>query len=108
MVIQHQDIPLRVTEDKVIRVGDTRVTLDTVVSAFEEGATPEEIAAQYSSLALADIYAVVGYYLRHRDEINAYLHERQVRRDVLSAPLRAEQDKLDIRNRLLRRRPSGN
>lgn len=40
------------------------MTLDAVVGSFDAGATPEEIAQQYPSLALEDVYAVVTYYLR--------------------------------------------
>lgn len=53
------------------RVGGTRVTLDTLVAAFEQGATTEEIAQQYPSPGLADVYSVIGYYLRRRDEVAA-------------------------------------
>ena len=39
---------------------------------FAEGATAEEIAQQHPTLALADIYAVLSYYLRRREEADAY------------------------------------
>ena len=54
-------IPLNVSPDGVIRVGQTRVTLDTVVEAFADGATAEEIVQQYPTLKLADVYLVLGY-----------------------------------------------
>ena len=76
LMIAHEPVPLRATEDGVVRVGGTRVTLDTVVAAFEQGATAEEIIQQYPSLNLADAYAVIGYYLRHRSEVEAYLARR--------------------------------
>lgn len=80
-------LPLRTDADGVVRISGTRVTLDTVVEAFNEGATAEEISSQYSSLDLADIYAVIGYYLRHREEMTAYLDRRRgevadVRREI--------------------------
>jgi uncharacterized protein (DUF433 family) len=56
-------------------VGKTRVTLDTVVAAFREGATAEEIAQQYPSLTLAATYATIAYYLNHQAEIDTYLRE---------------------------------
>ncbi|HTT63751.1 MAG TPA: DUF433 domain-containing protein, partial [Bryobacteraceae bacterium] len=43
----------------------SRVTLDLVVRAFNRGATPEEIAQDFPSLQLPDIYQVIGYYLKH-------------------------------------------
>jgi len=60
-----------------IRVGGTRVTLDTVVAAFVAGATAEEIVQQYPSVTLADVYSVIGYYLRHQSEVRTYLTDRQ-------------------------------
>jgi len=62
-------VPLTIGEDGVIRVGKTRVTLDTVVYAFQDGATAEEIASQYPSLDLSDVYLVIAYYLKHRAEV---------------------------------------
>lgn len=69
------EIPLREDADGVIRVGKTRVTLKTVVEAFNEGATAEEISLQYPALELAAIYAVLAYYLQHRDAVKAYLSD---------------------------------
>jgi len=63
-------LPFETDAHGVVRVGHTRVTLDTIVMAFTEGATAEEIAQQYPSLQLADIYSVIGYYLRHRSEVD--------------------------------------
>lgn len=97
-------VPLTTGADGVIRVAGTRVTLETVVAAFEEGGTAEEIVQQYPTLALADVYAVLGFYLRQRGTLDAYLGQRQ--RAV--AAVRAANEKRfppgDLRNRLLARR----
>jgi uncharacterized protein (DUF433 family) len=74
-----EPIPLTKTTDGVFRVGNTRVTLDTVLTSYNLGATPEEIVQQFPSLALADVYAVVTYYLRHKAEVESYLAERRER-----------------------------
>jgi len=81
-----ETIPIETDADGVIRVSKTRVPLDTIIAAFTEGATAEEIAQQYPSVPLADIYSVIGYYLRRRSEVEAYLSRRrqvaeQVRRE---------------------------
>lgn len=73
-----EPIPVACGADGVLCVRGTRVTLETVVAAFREGATAEEIAQQYPSASLADIYQVIGYYLRHSTEIEAY-HARRER-----------------------------
>ena len=64
-------VPLKTDADGVIRIGDTRVTLDTVIFAYNEGADAEEIVDQFTSLNLADVHAVLSYYLQNRVEVEA-------------------------------------
>ncbi len=97
-------VPLRTDADGNVRVGGTRVTLDTLVAAYSQGASAEEIAQYYPSLELADVYAVLGYYLRHRSEIDAYVRQRQQEADVIREKYRAMFDQTGIRERLLARR----
>ncbi|MEX0718476.1 MAG: DUF433 domain-containing protein [Planctomycetaceae bacterium] len=97
-------VPLHADSQGVVRVGATRVTLDTVVSAFLEGASAEEIVQQYPSLDLADVYQVIAHYLRHTAEIDEHLRQR---RDVAEAVRRENEARFDpqgIRDRLLARR----
>lgn len=98
-----QPIPLQTDADGVIRVAATRVTLDTVVAAFGEGATAEEIAQQYPSLRLADIYSVLGYYLDHREEIAAYLRARELSAAAAHRENETRFDPQGVRDRLLAR-----
>lgn len=65
--------PLHSDEQGVVRVGGTRVTLVTVIDAYLQGATAEEIATRYDALSLSDVYATIAYYLRHRDEVDSHL-----------------------------------
>ena len=58
-----------------IRVGQTRVLFVLVVREFQKGSSPEEIVRAYDTLNLADTYAAVAFYLRHREEVEAYLAE---------------------------------
>jgi uncharacterized protein (DUF433 family) len=97
-------LPLQTDVDGVVRVGGTRVTLDTVVAAFNDGATAEEIVHQYPSLHLADVYAVIGYYLRQRSEVEAYLRQRQQQADGIRQQNEARFDPHGVRDRLLARR----
>lgn len=89
--------------DGVIRVGGTRVRLDTVVFAYNDGATAEEIVEQYPSLKLADVHVVIGYYLENRDEVEKYLGERQEYREQVRQMNEARHDPTGIRARLLAR-----
>jgi uncharacterized protein (DUF433 family) len=77
LAILAEPAPLQANEDGVILVGKTRVTLDTVVSVFNQGATAEEIVNRYPSLNLADVYATIAFYLKHQSEVEAYLQQRQ-------------------------------
>ncbi len=70
-------IPVRQDEQGRLRVGNTRVLLDLVIYSFRQGNTPETITDQYPSLSLDDVYLAIGYYLRHRDSIDAYLRQEE-------------------------------
>jgi hypothetical protein len=59
------------------------VTLDTIVGAFDNGATADEIAQQYPSVPLADVYSVITYYLRHKADVRAYLGTREEQADLV-------------------------
>jgi len=64
---------VRTDESGAMRVGRSRVLLDSVVAAFEQGHSPETICQQYPSLSLEDVYGAITYYLAHVDEVNDYL-----------------------------------
>ena len=81
-----ESVPLQTDAYGAIRVGSTRVTLDTVIRAYRRGASAEDIARQFDALRIDDVYAVLAYYLRHREEVDAYLQERE----VAAAEMRAE------------------
>jgi uncharacterized protein (DUF433 family) len=97
-------VPLKIDADGVARVGGTRVTLETLVGAFRRGATPEEIVQDYSSLHLADVYAVIAYYLRDRAAVDAYLLVQQQRSEAIQRQMEALFDPTGVRERLLARR----
>lgn len=93
-------IPFKLDADGVARIGGTRVTLDSVIAAFVEGATAEEIVQQYPSLDLADVYYVIGYYLRRPQGIEAYLRQRQAQAKVVRKRNEARFDPKGVRDRL--------
>lgn len=76
-LLEADPLPLREDEAGGLRVGDTRVTVDSVLHAYLNGSTAEEIVYQYDVLALADVHAVLAHYLRHRTEFEAYLERRR-------------------------------
>ncbi len=96
--------PLRVDPDGVVRVGETRVTLDTVVAVFRQGATAEEIVHKYPSLKLADVYATIAFYLNHQQEVEAYLEQRQQKAQEVRQMNQTRFDPQGLRDRLFARK----
>lgn len=104
--LEAESPPLREDADGALRVGNSRVLLELVIRAFQDGATPETIVQRYSTLALRDVYAVIAYYLRHRADVDEYLDRRE--RHAAEARERIESqhgDLSEIRARLLAKRP---
>jgi uncharacterized protein (DUF433 family) len=103
LTIASEPIPMAADNNGVVRVGGTRVTLDTVVGAFVDGCSAEEIVLQYPALRLADVYAVVSYYLRHKQEVDAYLGLRNKEAGQIRQKVEVRWDPAGIRERLAAR-----
>ncbi len=95
--------PLRIAEEGAVRVGNSRVSLDLVVEQYENGMTPEDLVRAYDTLDLADVHAVIAYYLRHREEVRTYLKRREEEAKALRARIEAERPCVS-REELLSRR----
>jgi uncharacterized protein (DUF433 family) len=105
LAIHTDPVPLRTDENGVIRVGESQVLLDVVVREFNNGADPEGIARGHSTLKLADVYAVIAYYLQHRPEVDAYLRARQEEAARLRQEIEARQPSwTEVRAELLARK----
>jgi len=103
--LESEPLPLRADRDGTIRIGQTRVPLETVTHAFDEGASAEEIAYRYPTLELADIYATITYYLKHRPAVEEYLRRQEAKAQKLRQTIEANQpDRRELRQRLLARR----
>lgn len=72
-----EDIPIWRDEQGRWRVGDTPVLLDLVIYSYLNGSTPETITDEYPSLTLDTVYLALGYYLRHRADIDTYLRTQE-------------------------------
>jgi uncharacterized protein (DUF433 family) len=102
----HADLPpLRIEDGGVIRVGKSRISLDLLVEQYENGMTPEDMVRAYDTLDLADAYAVVAYYLRHRGDVRAYLTRREQEAKALRLKIEAERPRIS-REAILARRKS--
>ena len=101
---QATTVPLSADEAGVVRITGTRVSLDSVIYAFDEGATPEEIAQAFPTLDLAAIYSVIGYYLQNRAEVEEYLEQRKTQREEVRKEIESRFNPHGLRERLLARK----
>ena len=101
LTVEAQAPPLQADRHGVMRVGQTRVTLDSVVHAFNQGHTAEEIVSHFPALKLADVYAVISYYLNNRDAVREYLQQQEVAAEGVWLKIEASTDYQIFRERLL-------
>jgi len=90
-------VPLFTDSSGAIRVRGTRVTLDSIITAFRLGATAEEIAQQFPTIGLADAYIVIAYYLQNAAEVDAYLVQRQAEAALLKEEVESRFDPAGVR-----------
>jgi uncharacterized protein (DUF433 family) len=79
-------VPLRDDGHGGLRVGQTRVSLESVWHMYQQGANPADIVQAYDTLDPADVHAVLAWALRHSEDVNAYLK----RRDEEAAQIRCQ------------------
>ncbi len=96
-------VPLTTTEFGTIRVGRSGVSLDSVVHHFKLGATAERIAESFPSLDLADIYAVIAYYLANRESVEEYLRRQESEADALQHEIESDPKQQKETNQLRER-----
>ena len=89
--------PLRVVEGGAVHVGESRISLDVVVEQYKNGMTPEDILRAYETLKLAEVQAVVTYYLQHRDAVRLYLKQQEEEAEALRAKIVAERPRIEGR-----------
>lgn len=98
--------PLRIDESGGVRVGDSRVSLDTIVEQYENGLSPEDLVRAYDTLKLSETYAVVAWYLRYRTEVQEYLKRRGEECETLRVKIESERSPVS-RDELIARRSTG-
>lgn len=94
---------LQQNEAGVWLIDGTRVSLDSVIYAFNEGASAEEIILRFPTLKLPQVYTVISYYLKNSKEVDEYLQERELKREKLREKIEAKHSPKGIRERLLSR-----
>jgi uncharacterized protein (DUF433 family) len=98
-------VPLTLTENGVWRVTGTRIPLERVVECYRAGLTPEDIVDSFDSLKLSDVYALIGYYLDHREAVEQYLRQGEEEADEVRKMIEARQPpRPGLREELLARK----
>ena len=95
LVLKSEKPPLREDETGAIRVGNSRVLLEIVIRAFQDGASPESIVSQYSTLSLSDTYGAIAYYLKNKDAVETYLNQREELAESIKQRIEAIQPNLN-------------
>jgi uncharacterized protein (DUF433 family) len=103
-VASNVPVPLVVGDDGVIRVKGTRVQLEIIIDDFLRGATPQYIAESYTTVSLAEVYLIIGYYLSHKDELDKYLAWRDSEAERIRKEIESRWPSEGLRERLLARR----
>jgi uncharacterized protein (DUF433 family) len=65
----------------------TRISLDSIVYAFQSGASPESIMQSFPLLTLEQVYGAIAFYLANRTEIDTYLAAEEEAFDAMPQPL---------------------
>ncbi len=99
-----QIVPLNQEADGTVRVTGSRVTLDTIVSAFKRGNTAEQIQDSFPSLTLSQIFGVIAWYIDHQDETEEYLKERQTDTEAIRQEIENQPKYAEVRETIRRRR----
>ena len=97
-------IPLRADDSGAVRVGNTRVSLLSVLTAFQQGDTPEQIVHSFPTLDLSEVYAVISYYLANKEEVDSWLEQEVMQGERVRKETESRFDQKGIRQRLLKRK----
>ena len=101
--IQSDPVPLRLDDHGTLRAGDTRIPIDRIVECHQQGYTPEAIVEAFDTLRLADVYAVLAYYLNHKAEVTEYLRRQEEQAAAIRGKIETSQRVVPNREELAKR-----
>ncbi len=105
---QTQTLPFRLAEDGTIRIGESRVSLESVIHHYNLGASAEQIVQKFPTLDLADVYAAISYYLNNEESVEEYLREQETKGDALQAQSESDpqyqKNSAELRTRIVSRK----
>jgi len=97
------DSPLHLDDRGAIRVIGSRITLDTLVGAYQRGDTLEEIHEGFPSLSLAQIQSVIAWYLNHTSEADEYLAKGDAEEEELIKRIQSDPRHKELRELIKQR-----
>ncbi len=92
--------PLVAGADETVRVKSSRVTLDVIVGQFKQGATAEQIAEDFPSLTLREVYGAIYFYLDNTTEVEDYLRRQDEAAQETSEFVAQKMDSSALRARI--------
>ena len=87
-------------------VAQTRISLDSIVYAFQRGLSPESIVQSFPLLTLEQVYGAIAFYLANRTEIDAYLAAEAEAFESMPQPLQTSNP--DLYDKLLKAKAANN
>ncbi len=94
----HQDA------DGTIRVIGSRITLDTLIAAFQRGDTPDQIHDGFPTLTLPQIYGAIAWYLNNQSEADEYLKTSEAEANELRETIECQPENIALRQTLRQKR----
>jgi uncharacterized protein (DUF433 family) len=87
-------------------IGESRVTLETIVLKWRAGDRPEQLHEGFPSVQLAAIYGAIAYYLEHQQELDRLFseNEKQYQADRAAAEAANPEFYAKMRERLAKAR----
>ena len=95
--------PIREDLGGILRIGDTRVSLDSVVWAYNEGLSAEEIACRFPTISLDQAYGAISFYLGNKKQVDEYIRMREGEGDRVQAEMQRRFPIAEVRERILAR-----
>lgn len=82
-------VPIKTDERGRVCVSGTRVTLSSLIHAYLEEGTAQSVHEAFDTVPLADIHAVIAYFLNNREVVEAYLKQQQITYERVRAEMEA-------------------
>ncbi len=74
----------------VYRIGETRVSLDSIIACYLDGCTGEGIVECFPVLTLEQVQGALDFYLNNPELVKVYLKEREAHWEKFKAEIDAQ------------------